>query len=608
MKANRLLLAVIAGLGLTLVTLWGMGGGPVPIVLAAGNTYYVTKTGTLGATCTDAGANACKTIEEALAKASDTPASPDTIDVGPGEYTEFNINVTKSVIIQGAGASSTIVQASINGAIDGRRLFSIGPTSNVVTITNMTIRNGHNTNLDFGAGGGVYVDNATLTLQDTLVFSNYAGFHGGGVYVGSGSATLSGGQIISNSAAWYGGGVYVFQGSATLSGGQIISNSSQYGGGVFVDSGSATLSGGQIISNSAHWNGGGVFVNQGSATLSGGQIISNSATTDGGGVFVNQGSATFTQTGVSTVTHNHAGDDGGGVFVNQGSATLSGGQIISNSATNDGGGVGVEGSSATLTLQDTIVLSNSAESGGGGGLYVYQGSATLSGMRLMHNSATTDGGGLHIDAPSGTLSVSDSCIVSNSDTAVKAASGANVTATDNWWGASTGPSMGTRIPGYGDSVSSGVTYNPFKYAAPAGCPTLTADLAIAKTVSPAADVAYQGSVTYTVTLSNTGIKDAASGTLLTDTLPTEVDFAGWVQQSGADVASDQLTWSGTVTEGESITWSWVVNHSGDYGDVVTNIAQYSHLASGQSGSAAAAFTVLRGGDCYLPVVSKGATP
>ena len=63
-----------------------------------------------------------------------------------------------------------------------------------------------------------------------------------------------------------------------------------------------------------------------------------------------------------------------------------------------------------------------------------------------------------------------------------------------------------------------------------------------------------------------------------------------------------------MTEGESITWSWVVTHSGDYGDVVTNIAEYSHLASGQSSSADAAFTVLSGGACYLPVVRKGATP
>ena len=51
MQARRLLLAVIAGLGLTLVTLWGMGRGPVPIVLAAGTDWYVSPTGS-GTACT----------------------------------------------------------------------------------------------------------------------------------------------------------------------------------------------------------------------------------------------------------------------------------------------------------------------------------------------------------------------------------------------------------------------------------------------------------------------------------------------------------------------------------------------------------------------------
>ena len=128
MKANRLLLAVIAGLGLALVTLWGMGGGPVPIVLADGQTKYVTPGGDDTKGCTNDSTDACATIFRALQVASDSQANPDTILVATGTYTEHDIVVTKSVIIQGAGASSTIVQASINGAINGRRVFNIGAT------------------------------------------------------------------------------------------------------------------------------------------------------------------------------------------------------------------------------------------------------------------------------------------------------------------------------------------------------------------------------------------------------------------------------------------------------------------------------------------------
>lgn len=549
MKARRLLLAVIAGLGLTLVTLWGIGGGPVSIVLAAGDTWYVSPGGADTNGCTDAGGDACKTIAKALANASDT----DTIIVASGIYTEYDIVVTKSVIIQGAGASNTTVQASINGAITGRRVFHIMLSANA-TIADMTIRNGNY--YSSGNGGGVLVDNATLTLHDTIVLSNSAQNGGGvGVYGGSAAFTQTGvSTITGNSANVVGGGVSVNQGSATLIGGQISFNSADYGGGVNVDGGSATLTLQDtiVLSNSAEsGGGGGLYVWDGSATLSGGEIISNS------GYF------------------------GGGVRVGSGSVTMSGGEISFNHAS----------------------------ANNGGGVHVGSGSATLSGMRLLHNTAAINGGGLYY--VTGTLSVTDSCIVNNSDTAVKNAASApvpTVTATDNWWGAPTGPSSVTREFGKGDSVSTDVSYGSYKSTAPPGCPTLTADLVIAKTVSPVPDVAYHGSVTYTVTLSNTGIKDAAGGTLLTDTLPSEVAFEHWVQQSGADEASDQITWNGIVTEGESITWSWVVTQSADFGDVVTNTAEYRHPDSGQSGSAAAAFTVSRGDACYLPVVRKSATP
>ena len=84
MKAKRLLLAVIAGLGLTLVALWGMGGGPAPIVLAAGTTWYVSPGGLDTNGCTNPSTDACKTIANALTKASDTPLDPDTIEVLAG--------------------------------------------------------------------------------------------------------------------------------------------------------------------------------------------------------------------------------------------------------------------------------------------------------------------------------------------------------------------------------------------------------------------------------------------------------------------------------------------------------------------------------------------
>src|SRR5262249_15115620 len=94
----------------------------------------------------------------------------------------------------------------------------------------------------------------------------------------------------------------------------------------------------------------------------------------------------------------------------------------------------------------------------------------------------------------------------------------------------------------------------------------------------------------TITLSNSGTGDA-SNVLVTDTLPLSVTFARWLTQpSGANVISNQLAWSGTVTAGQAIVFDFVVTHTGNYSDVITNTAHFSHTNS--SGQSSATFSVL----------------
>ncbi len=113
-------------------------------------------------------------------------------------------------------------------------------------------------------------------------------------------------------------------------------------------------------------------------------------------------------------------------------------------------------------------------------------------------------------------------------------------------------------------------------------------LGMTKNVIPATDVAYHGFVTYTVRLENIGgVNDTV---LFTDTLPAEVDFGAWIEQpEGAAVNNDVITWSGTVTAGEAITFTFTAQHVGDYGDVVTNTAEFS--GTYDAGTAQAFFTV-----------------
>ena len=154
---------------------------------------------------------------------------------------------------------------------------------------------------------------------------------------------------------------------------------------------------------------------------------------------------------------------------------------------------------------------------------------------------------------------------------------------------------------------------PFK-SAPLGTFTFTrinySDLHLKKEAKPNAGVVFHGPVTYTIVLSNSGDVNAA-GTTLTDTLPLSTTFANWVEQpAGANVTSDQITWSGNLISGSTLTFTFVVSHTGlAYGETITNLAQFSH-PSGNKGQSSASFTVQPAPDIgakiniYLPVIMR----
>ena len=64
-------------------------------------------------------------------------------------------------------------------------------------------------------------------------------------------------------------------------------------------------------------------------------------------------------------------------------------------------------------------------------------------------------------------------------------------------------------------------------------------VSINKTVNPEADVPYHGTVTYTVTILNTGTEDDAD-IVFTDTLPAEVDFGGWIERPPSAAESGEM--------------------------------------------------------------------
>jgi hypothetical protein len=150
-----------------------------------------------------------------------------------------------------------------------------------VTIRELTIRYGYVLN---SSGGDLY-NSGTLTLTNSTIRSNAAGF-GGGFYNSYGTATLTNSTVSDNLASYDGGNV------------------ASVGGGLYNDFGTLTLTNSTVSGNAASGAGGGLF-NQGTATLSNSTIRDNAAT-NGGGLYNEYGTAMLSN---SIIASHSAGGD-----------------------------------------------------------------------------------------------------------------------------------------------------------------------------------------------------------------------------------------------------------------------------------------------------------
>ncbi len=112
-------------------------------------------------------------------------------------------------------------------------------------------------------------------------------------------------------------------------------------------------------------------------------------------------------------------------------------------------------------------------------------------------------------------------------------------------------------------------------------------LGLNKSVTPT-DVPYHSVVTYTLALRNAGlVSDTA--VLMTDTLPTAVDFGWWIENPGASIANGTITWTGTITNNTTLTFTFAATHTGTFDQVVPNTAWAGDIS--QTISSTAVFTV-----------------
>jgi hypothetical protein len=328
------------------------------------------------------------TIQEAV----DGVAGGDTIKVAAGNYSGVNnmgglaqvVYINKSLTIQGGytltnwttpnlEANPTVVDAQ--GL--GRGFYITGTIS--PTLTYLEITGGNATGLgptgSGGAGGGIYVFDAFLTLDHCVIANNIASTstvkfsYGGGVFVDEGQLEMSDTMIVSNTAStgyWgFGGGMCLIDSTLSMADSTLQGNTAStahpdraakgHGGGLFFDSTPATFSGNTITANTANQTGGGYGggiygILSEPVVFDGDTVLGNIASKGGGGI-------------------------GGGLYFEVSRMTLDGITLQDNIAgyTDDGDGGGMYANSSPFTLKDSLVKGNIAGqvNGDGGGVYIY---------------------------------------------------------------------------------------------------------------------------------------------------------------------------------------------------------------------------------------------
>ena len=178
----------------------------------------------------------------------------DTIEVPPGRYEE-NINFKgKAIRLIAQDPLMTIIDGAQKGTVVQ---FKTGEGGDTI-MNGFVIENGRAT-----AGGGIYIENASPTIENCRIIFNEAEFNGGGIYMTANSSPLLMTCSINNNlAAGSGGGLYISDGTPYIFQTRIQNNKSQFnGGGIYsLNNASPLLVNTLITGNTASYNGGGLMM------------------------------------------------------------------------------------------------------------------------------------------------------------------------------------------------------------------------------------------------------------------------------------------------------------------------------------------------------------
>ena len=220
-----------------------------------------------------------------------------------------NTSVNKNITLKGITNKTFPGTPTLDGGAIGTVLHI---TNGTTTVDGLRVTNGvaDVTSVEGNGccvGGGIAVSGATAGahLINTLVTANSAGIFGGGIDVDDGSLTLES-SVVSGNTSSSSGGIDSDFGTVTLIDSAVSGN---------IATGGGTCTSADLSCAGAIWNFGGTL------TLIDSTISGNSADDRGGGVVNQLDGAVLTLSGTSAISSNTAGELGGGIWIRSGTVS-----------------------------------------------------------------------------------------------------------------------------------------------------------------------------------------------------------------------------------------------------------------------------------------------
>lgn len=336
-----------------------------------------------------------------------------------------NLVVESDVVVSGpAGSAATELNG---GGVGSVVRVETGASAVTATISGLTLTNGY-----ADAGGGLYVEDSTVSMFDVVVLENVATL-GGGIYAEDAVLSLND-VTLSDNGADDGGAAYVTDSFVSWTEVIADANVAARDGGALHLSAGADLMGLDCTfdHNRAEGRGGAIYAENAVLRLDDSSGYANQSAGDGGAIAVEDADLTLVE---AYLSYNVAGGDGGAIGARdsvleielstlEGNAAEQGGGICAigvdgalvdtlhsfNVAALDGGGIHLS-DSASLDITGSSGFTANTAGARGGGLFATDATLGAVDTSFSFNEAETSGGGLYIG--SGTVSMSGVSLVGN---------------------------------------------------------------------------------------------------------------------------------------------------------------------------------------------------